>query len=195
MANSIGINETLLTSTTVFLFGRVLSDIELKHKDPLDEQRPLGQGSNNFLASQLRNREARLARIFIFAFEGQIYELSRPAIFLVHGDGEDPDAPLPQTSAQARLARSPGRIARTGVGRHFGSFSEDMRVWAYDKADLSLRMDIDTGRFEQILLDAEIAADQDGAWGSGFGRSSGGRSSGGRSSGGRSSGAMGRSSG
>ena len=67
----------------------------------------------------------------------------------------------------------------------------DMKVWVYDKGDFSMRLDVETGTFEHILLAAELDEE---AWSSG-GRSSGGRSSGGRSSGGRSSGALGRSSG
>ena len=68
-------------------------------------------------------------------------------------------------------------------------------MWVYDKGDFSMRLDVETGSLEQILLEAEVSQGDDGSFDGGFGRSSGGRSSGGRSSGGRSSGAMGRSSG
>lgn len=195
MPKNRGVDETLLSVNAVYLFGRALSDIKLKYKDPSDKNRLMGRGQNNFLASQLRNVDAKLARIYSFAYEGSFYELARPTVFLVHGEGADPDAPLPKAEYE-RLARSPGRITRTGVARHFGAFSTDVKVWVYDKGDFSMRMDIETGTFDEILLEAELAAG-DGATGGGFGRSSGGRSSGamGRSSGGRSSGAMGRSSG
>lgn len=189
-----GFDETLLSVNAIFLFGRPLSDIKLIDKDDLDEVRLMGKGKNNFLAAQLRNIDAKLARIYSYAYEGSFYELARPAVFLVHGDGADPDAPLPKAEYE-RLARSPGRITRTGTVRHFGAFSADVRVWVYDKGDFSMRMDIESGTLEQILLGFELADDE---WSGGaFGRSSGGRSSGGmgRSSGGRSSGAMGRSSG
>ena len=33
------------------------------------------------------------------------------------------------------------------------SFADDPMVWSYDRADLSIRMDVDSGSFEQILLD------------------------------------------
>jgi hypothetical protein len=39
------------------------------------------------------------------------------------------------------------------------SFSEKMKVWAYDKGDFSIRMDVRTGPLEQILLEAEISSD------------------------------------
>jgi hypothetical protein len=40
------------------------------------------------------------------------------------------------------------------------SFSDDMMVWAYDKSDLSIRLDAETGTFEQILLDIELSTDR-----------------------------------
>lgn len=194
MAKEFGVNETILGVSSVYLFGRELSDLNIVFDDPVDADRPKRKGKNNFLVQQVRTSQARLARIFSFAFEGSFYELARPAVFLVHGPGDDPDVPPPEDK-YARLARSPGRISRHGVGRHFGAFSMDMKVWVYDKGDFSMRLDVETGSLEQILLEAEVSQGDDGSFDGGFGRSSGGRSSGGRSSGGRSSGAMGRSSG
>ena len=188
--------ETVLSVSAVYLFGRLVSDLRVVTDDPEDGDRPPRKGKNNFLKKQIRNNEAELARIYAFSFEGNMYELTRPSLFLVHGGGQDPDAPGPGFFELERLARSPGRISRNGVGRQSGSFSMDMRVWIYDKGDFSMRLDVETGTFEHILLAAELDEE---SWSSGGrssgGRSSGGRSSGGRSSGGRSSGVMGRSSG
>lgn len=198
---SSGIEESILSVSTVYLFGRIVSDLKVSDNDPDDEFRLPRKGSNNFLKQQIRNGDVALARIYAFSFEGCLYELNRPSIFLVHGSGQDPDLPEPTTEDYKRLARSPGRLSRTGLGRHSGSFSKDMRVWAYDKGDFSMRLDVETGTLENILLGAELDEE---TWASGGrssggrssgGRSSGGRSSGGRSSGGRSSGVMGRSSG
>jgi hypothetical protein len=44
-------------------------------------------------------------------------------------------------------------------------FSDDIRVWSYDKADYTIRMDVETGMFEQVLLDAYFS---DGAHVSGM---------------------------
>lgn len=193
------VRESLLNVSAVYLFGKVLSDLQvIGANDPEDPLRPGGEGANNFLRSQIRNGKAELARIYAFSFEGCMYELTRPSLFIVHGPGQDPDAPAPELGLQ-RLARSPGRITKSGVGRQSGSFSMDMKVWVYDKGDFSMRLDVETGTFEHILLDAELDEESSGGRSSGGrssgGRSSGGRSSGGRSSGGRSSGVMGRSSG
>jgi hypothetical protein len=194
-----GVRESVLNVSAVYLFGRLVSDLRVVGDDPEDGDRPPRKGANNFLMQQIRNNTAELARIYAFSFEGSLFELTRPSLFLVHGGGLDPDAPGPAgqfAEELRRLARSPGRISRTGVGRQSGSFSMDMKVWVYDKGDFSMRLDVETGTFEHILLDTEL---DDEAWASGGrssgGRSSGGRSSGGRSSGGRSSGVMGRSSG
>jgi hypothetical protein len=33
------------------------------------------------------------------------------------------------------------------------SLADNLMAWSYDRADLSIRMDVDSGSFEQILLD------------------------------------------
>ena len=38
-------------------------------------------------------------------------------------------------------------------------FSSDIRVWEYDRGDFSLRLDIDSGPLERILIDAELGSD------------------------------------
>jgi hypothetical protein len=48
-----------------------------------------------------------------------------------------------------------------------------MRVWVYDKGDLSMRLDAETGTFEQILLSAEVSADPRGTASGGLSRSGG----------------------
>lgn len=188
-------SETLLGVSSVYLFGRQLSDIVLKpnYKSAVGDE----IGGNNFLRKQLAADGRCLARIYAFAFEGTFLELSRPAIFLVHGKGVNPDDPPPEDSegalAFARLARSPGSSTASGLASLSRSFASDIRVWVYDKGDFSMRFDVETGPLEQILLAAETGGDPRDPGGA-MGRSSGsmGRSSG---SMGRSSGSMGRSSG
>jgi hypothetical protein len=41
----------------------------------------------------------------------------------------------------------------TGVNAADFEFADDVRVWSYDKADYTIRMDVLTGMFEQVLLD------------------------------------------
>src|SRR5262245_4888569 len=114
--------ETLLSVSTVLLYGRELADLTLKpvatpgpgpgSGDPGDgsySNPPARLGGNNFLEAQLigtpqdpdpnnRLRKARLARIYGFSYEGHYYDLAKPAIFLVHGPGTAAQGPMPGSS-------------------------------------------------------------------------------------------------
>ncbi|QWW71698.1 hypothetical protein [Rhizobium sp. WYJ-E13] len=151
-------NETLLGISSVYLFGRPLNDLLLRGSVYGPQIAP-EVGKNNFLRSQLAAEGANLARIYAFSFEGAFVELGRPAIFVVHGAGADPDDPAPNDIGYERLSRSPGSSARTGLGSQIGALSKDMRVWTYDKGDFSMRLDVETGTFEQILLSTEASTD------------------------------------
>jgi uncharacterized membrane protein YgcG len=180
--------ETLLSASAVFLYGRIVGDLKLV-ADKESGKRPARNGANRFLQNQINAEgpNAQFARIYAFSFEGYIYDLPRPALFLVHGGGYEIDAPAPEDADYQRLSRSAGRATWTGVGRQSGVFSMDMKVWVYDKGDFSMRLDVETGTFEDILLAAELDEE---AWGSagrsGSGRSGSGRSGSGRSGSGRS---------
>lgn len=118
-------------------------------------------GRNNFLQAQLLAPGARLARIYAFSYEGHYYDLAKPAIFLVHGPGGDPEAWRPGNQLpDARVERAPSDVDRTGVARTGASFSEDIRVWSYDKGDFSIRLDPETGPLEQILLQTELRSER-----------------------------------
>jgi hypothetical protein len=124
-------------------------------------------GENTFLQKQLtvdaanEQKRARLARIYGFSYEGHYYDLARPAIFLVHGPGSDPEAFRPGTERlESRGDRAPADADRTGIAYTASSFSHDMRVWSYDKGDFSIRLDPDNGTFEQILLQVELQTER-----------------------------------
>jgi hypothetical protein len=67
-------------------------------------------------------------------------------LFLVDGNG----API----------GDPVTVERIGSAATGRTFANDVRVWAYDKSDLSMRLSIETGTLEQILLDPEISSDR-----------------------------------
>ncbi len=153
--------ETLLSSSNVLLYGRVLRDLKFEFVPP-DKPGPNQKTSppprlcsNNFLLNQLKKGDVHPARIYGFSYEGHYYDLPRPAIFLVHGPGDDPELPRP-AAPRARVSRAPSDADRTGTANQDYSFAEDMRVWSYDKADFSVRLDVETGPFEQILLEAAV---------------------------------------
>ena len=37
-----------------------------------------------------------------------------------------------------------------------GAFTRGIRAWTYDKADYTIRLDVETGMFDQVLLDAAL---------------------------------------
>lgn len=108
-------------------------------------------GSNRFLEQQLT--EAVVARIYGFTYEGTYYDLPRPTLFVVHGEGERASL-ASQVGTEAHLTRAPRDPSVSGVGAADFQLAEEIHVWSYDKADYTIRMDVDTGMFEQVLLDA-----------------------------------------
>jgi hypothetical protein len=186
--------ETLLSPSQIKLYGRALVDLEIKHnyknpKPPPEDipTHPPGLGDNRFLWEQLTDvkpEERCFARIYAFSYEGHFYELNSPSIFLVHGPG------APVTDAKAGGSVGPGTVDESGVPAKGWDFMEDIKMWEYDKGDFSMRLDVDSGQFEQILLEATLQPEAyfGGARVSGA-RVSGARVSGARVSGARVSGA------
>ena len=82
------------------------------------------------------------------AFEGTVYSLPRPSIFVVHGPGR----PIDFTNGITSSMQSAGVAAREW---EFSSGS-DLVYWEYEKGDFSLRLDTEAGPLEQILLAAAI---------------------------------------
>ena len=130
--------ETLLAASEVMLFGRAVSGLSV------DVSGQTSLGDNSFVKKQLAKADARFARIYAFSFEGQYYVLPKPAIFLVHGDGVAADD-VP------------------GVAAKDWNFLSDIRAWSYDKADFSVRLDIETGPLDRILLEEALKAGHSGA--------------------------------
>ena len=139
-----------------------------------------GVGQNKQLPDQLEE-DARFARIYGFSYEGTYYELPNPTLFLVHGEGESATAGNAPT-ASPHASRAPILPSVSGVGAADFQFADDIRVWAYDKADYTIRMDVETGMFEQVLLDVFFGVEAPMLAG---GRVAGGRVAGGRVAGGR----------
>lgn len=160
--------ETLLSQSRIWLFGRILGDIVLSQAAyadiPPDEaagnlaDTPPDRSQNKFLRNQLSAPGAGFARIFAFSYEAAFYELGRPAIFLVHGGGIDAEGTAFSLTKDQRLySRMPSDTGRTGLSSVIGSFTGGMKAWAYDRADFTVRMDMDGGSFDTLLLSAELS--------------------------------------
>jgi hypothetical protein len=106
---------------------------------------------------------ANFARIYAFSFEGAIYSLPRPTLFLVHGTGLTIDAD------NWRGNRS--SLDQSGVIAREWEFSGDKKLsyWEYEKGDFSIRLDTEAGPFDQILLAAALRSGADMADRSGQG--------------------------
>ena|SRR5215831_16954162 len=161
--------ETLQSPSCILLYGRLVTDLNVAPNAVAAANPPPGPppppvpvqpphlGANASLQQQLAEPGATIARIYGFSYEGHYYDLSRPALFLVHGPGDPAGRMLPGAAAGA--ATAPEEADRLGVAATMRSFPPDMMVWAYDKGDFSIRMDVRTGPLDQILLEAEVSTD------------------------------------
>jgi hypothetical protein len=102
----------------------------------------------------------QFARIYAFSFEGALYGMPRPSIFLVHGVGTLVDMTEKATGYRSTLDQS-GVLAREW--EFSAQQNSDMRYWEYEKGDFSIRLDSEAGPFEQILLAAALRAGADTA--------------------------------
>jgi hypothetical protein len=210
--------ETLLSPSNVLLFGRVVTDLQVlpvpgpipipgggpggaaaggpgggpgAPPPPIYRHTPFTQervGPNRDLENQLADAGALFARIYGFSYEGTYYDLARPALFLVHGTGVPVTEAFPGVGAPAR-ARAPGEPSLTGVAAADFQFVDDLMVWSYDKFDYTIRMDVESGMFEDVLL--PMIGGGGGGPGVSGARVSGARVSGARVSGARLSGGRG----
>lgn len=149
--------ESLLSFSNILLFGEKVEDLEVVNPNPIPPKDPnrerKRQGANRQLAAQLICQDACYAKIYGFSYEGRYYDLARPTLFLVHGDGEDVSI---AHGAAPNPSRAPRHPPLSGVSAADFDFADDIKVWSYDKGDYTIRMDLDTGRFEQLLLEAEM---------------------------------------
>src|SRR5215470_6186819 len=129
-------SESLVKASSILLFGRVVEDLQIRTSAGSAAKRaartassePLG--ANHLLADQLAAEGGCFARIYAFTYEGEYFELARPALYLVHGPGEAIADPVPLD--QSGEAVPPTRYA------------SDLRVWSYyDKEDMSIRLEVD----------------------------------------------------
>jgi len=163
---------TTETSTTI-------THVEIAEDAAIVRPTPLKAGTNIEFKIVIA---PKFARIYAFSFEGSIYQLPRPPLFLVHGWGKAVNVTGGNRWKPAGTRRGQwpggGGVGRTdldesGVIAREWEFAApdspdnlDLRYWEYEKGDFSLRLDIEAGQFEEILLMAALragAADRSGA--------------------------------
>lgn len=154
-------SETLLSASNVLLFGRVVVDLKVCPEPEGMAHNPFVAkrgGDNRHVERQLLAGDAKFARIYGFSYEGTYYDLPTAAMFLVHGDGEKATE-VPGNAGDVRKSggipsRAPGQPSLTGVSAAEFQFVDELRVWSYDQADYTIRMDVTSGMFEQVLLES-----------------------------------------
>jgi hypothetical protein len=151
--------ESILSPSLIKLCGRPITEIQLNPPAGGIGAGVQNLGANQFLKEQLKADNARLARIYGFSFEGHYYDLPRPVIMLVHGDGA--------------AVTAPPTIDDTGEAGRDWEFADGLRYWEYDKGDFSLRLDVESGPLTEILLDATLGADPLGSYAGASARLSG----------------------
>jgi len=119
------------------------------------------QGGNRQLEEQLMTDGPMFARIYGFSYEGTYYDLPRPVLFLVHGEGQLVTEEAVRPPTLPHRARAPRDTDLTGLAALSFDFADELKVWSYDSADYTIRMDVDTGMFEQVLLDAVLGSGLD----------------------------------
>ena len=176
--------DTLLSESTVRLFGRPMYDLVLARTPEERKKFYRGPGSleathpsiknvpyrskNSFLMDQLTQGadatdagepEAKLARIYSFSYQNEIFDLLKPAIFLVHGDGVEVEKSQflgAKVTRNSSLAQRAAFTERSGISSQGQGFARGIRTWLYDRADFTVRLDSETGTFDRVLLGFEL---------------------------------------
>lgn len=128
------------------------------------------------------------ARIYSFTYEAHYYRLPRPLLFLMSSAGEpvgggqpEPEGgdgqvqggePSTESDPQGRHeSANPQEVRRharrrrfsakfTGVEARDWNFSNDILVWAVDRKDLTVCLDVEIGNYQEILLDSMLVRDR-----------------------------------
>lgn len=143
-------SESIFSSTSIVLFGREVDDLAVVKNDPAP-------------AKTFSKEKHQFARIYGFTYDGIYREIPTPVLFMVKGEkvaASEVDVPGPDPKEK--------------------KFFASLFAWTVKQTDETVRLDVDQGKYENILL---------GMIGDGMGGVSGARVSGARVSGARVSGA------
>ncbi len=141
-------SKSLLGISAINLYGERIAEITLKAPE---EGKGNRAGPVGVLEQQLTENNPGFARIYGFSFEGAYHHLPHAVLFLVHGGGElvtNRDQGTPND------ADAPRKPEIGGVGAADFDHADDIYYWTYDTQDISIRLDAQSGRFEEILISA-----------------------------------------
>lgn len=102
----------------------------------VDDLRVMSAGKS---ASARSHASKQFARIYGFSYDGAYFEIPTPVLFLVEGDGEKAEeVPVPGPNPRDK------------------KFVADLRAWTVKRTDETVRLDVEQGKFEDILLDIGV---------------------------------------
>ena len=78
--------------------------------------------------------------------------LPRPTVFLVHGEGDDPETLDEHGGPTFQLQNPASGQGTTGLPSKTNVFSQDLRIWVYDRDDMTIRVEVATGSLDELLL-------------------------------------------
>jgi hypothetical protein len=164
--DSSSLNATLLAPSMVRLLGRVLSGLtgsaisgsqgastaQVPPAGSLATEtlatKPTKYQGKSLLVQAFGSGDLKIAHVFGFTHEGRYTPLQVPALFVVQGEGE--------MVQEGGKQIDPGRIGLAHLDGTL-SFASDLRFWAYDSGDETMRLDVATGSLQQLLIDAEAS--------------------------------------
>jgi len=141
--------EGLFSSGGVRLFGRPFNGLQVGDLG-------INPTSNNPLQVMLGQKFSdpanppQLARIYGFSYLGNYFKLAEPLVFLVFGEG---------TVIESGCPKPDNSLDNVGVEIKGLEFTDGVRMWIADQADIAVRIDITVGWLNDILLSEEMGSD------------------------------------
>jgi hypothetical protein len=104
---------------------------------------------------KLRQADQSFVRIYSFSFEGHYYRLPRPLLFLLSGPGTRPDEDPSGGGYADRHVSFATKFG--GIASRDWQFGDDIRVWAVDRKDLAVCLDVEVANYHELLLNSMVA--------------------------------------
>jgi hypothetical protein len=142
--------ESYFSSSTVELFGRRIQGLKIDRAFALDFEsgRPASKLSGARVASDDKDDDGQLARIYAMIYQGNYYRLATPTIFLVKEPGVD--VVYDRVNAQNNT-----QISAIGTDVLDELAAANMVLWRMERKDFTLRLELERGYVDELLLDPD----------------------------------------
>jgi hypothetical protein len=162
--------ETFLEPTRIFLFGKPFPTLKYDPEpmrqefEPFNapgagEPLPMPPGRVEQALRQAADAEGIFARIYGFSYEGHYYKMPRPVLFLVRGEEDRTRMPEEDETGYRQF-----NTRFVGVEARDWQFGNDIRVWAVDKHDIAVRVDVEIGTYNKVLLESVAAGPEESSF-------------------------------